>query len=167
VIGYVPQHLTTDSNAPATVEDMALAFSSSWPVFLPHRRRTVDKLRAHFARFEAAELLSHPVGRLSGGELQRVLLAIATLPKPDLLVLDEPVSGVDHTGLQTLYRMVEQLKQEDMVILMVTHDLAYVREHADRVLLLNKTVEACGTPQDVFATDAFRRAFPEGGWQHV
>ena len=114
----------------------------------------------HFARFHAANLLDKPAGRLSGGELQRVLLAIATLPIPDILVLDEPVSGVDSAGLQMFYRLIQQLKtSEDMVILLVSHDLPYVRSQADRVLLLDKTVKAFGTPEEVFQHPAFAAAF--------
>ncbi len=162
VIGYVPQSLNLDAGAPATVLDLALSFSSGWPAFLPHRRQTLERLRTHFARLDAEELLDRRAGRLSGGELQRVLLAIATLPPPDLLVLDEPVSGVDRAGLERVYHIVDQLRQtEDMVILMVSHDLDYVRRAADRVVLLDRTVEACGRPEEVFSSEAFRRAFSE------
>lgn len=168
VIGYVPQSLNLDAGSPATAADLALSFCTRWPAFLPHRPSTLAKLRQHFERFEAADLLPRPVGRLSGGELQRVLLAIATLPKPDLLILDEPVSGVDKAGLQRVYHILQQLKtHDDMVIIMVSHDLDYVRRAADRVVLLNKRVEAVGPPEQVFATAAFRSAFSVGGGQHV
>jgi zinc transport system ATP-binding protein len=152
-----------DSGSPVTVYDMLLSLTSPYPVFLPRRRKTVEKMKAHLARFRADGLLDHPVGRLSGGELQRVLLAAATMPVPDLLILDEPVSGVDRAGLEEFYRLLEELKaREDMVILLVSHDLAYVKQHADRVILLDKTVEARGTPEEVFATSAFAAAFGEG-----
>ena len=92
-----------------------------------------------------------------------MLLAAATLPLPDLLILDEPVSGVDRNGLREFYQLVEDLKtNEDMVILLVSHDLEYVRHHADRVVLLDKTVLAHGAPEDVFATAEFAAAFGEG-----
>ncbi len=162
-IGYVPQSLSIDRHTPATVYDMLLALTTSYPAFFPKRRKTVDKFRAHLARFRAAELLDQPIGRLSGGELQRVLLAAATLPPPDLLVLDEPVSGVDHNGLKELYELLDTLKeQEDMVILLVSHDLEYIRKHADKVVLLGKTVQAFGAPDEVFATEAFRVTFAGG-----
>lgn len=159
-IGYVPQTLALDRNSPATVYDMLQALTDGYPVFLPRRRRTVDKLTAHLERFHAAQLLDQPVGRLSGGELQRVLLAAATLPRPDLLILDEPVSGVDRSGLAEFYRVVEDLKRtEDMVILIVSHDLEFVSRHADRVVLLDRAVQAVGTPDEVFAHPAFVAAF--------
>lgn len=159
-IGYVPQTLAVDSHSPATVYDMLLAFTSAYPAFLPRRRRTVTRFEQHLEQFHARELLDQPLGRLSGGELQRVLLAAATLPCPDLLILDEPVSGVDRKGLAEFYRVVEELKErEDLVILLVSHDLEYVRRHADRVVLLDQTVRACGTPEEVFASAAFAEAF--------
>ena len=159
-IGYVPQSLAVDPHSPATVCDMLLSLSTSRPVFLPTRRKDREALAEHLERFHARHLLDSPLGGLSGGELQRVLLAAATLPVPDLLILDEPVSGVDRNGLREFYRIVEELKQqEDLVILLVSHDLPYVRRHADRVVLLDKTVLSCGKPEAVFATEAFAEAF--------
>ena len=160
-VGYVPQTLNVDAGSPATVYDMILSLTSDYPVFLPRRRKTVQQIKKHCADFNAAQLLDKKVGQLSGGELQRVLLAAATLPKPDLLILDEPVSGVDQAGLQLFYTVLEKLKtSSDMVILLVSHDLDYVRANADRVLLLDRKVEAVGSAEEVFACDAFRRAFP-------
>ena len=162
-IGYVPQSLSLDEGSPATVYDMLAAYTERYPVFLPRRRRTVEKFRAHLARFRADMLLDRPIGRLSGGELQRVLLAAATMPIPDLLILDEPVSGVDRVGLREFYRFVEELKeQEDLVILLVSHDLDYVKTHADRVVLLDQTVLSAGAPETVFSSAEFASAFGEG-----
>lgn len=161
-VGYVPQSLALDENSPATVYDVLAALTSRWPIFLPRRRKTVERLREHLKRFRVDHVLDHPAGRLSGGELQRVLLAAATLPRPDLLLLDEPVSGVDRAGLQEFYELLDELRQsEDMVILLVSHDLGYVKHHADRVVLLDKTVLASGTPDAVFGTAAFVQVFGE------
>ena len=167
-VGYVPQLLNLDPGSPATVYDLALAFTSGWPAFLPRRRKEEERLREHFARFDADALLDKLVGRLSGGELQRVLLAVATRPHPDLLILDEPVSGVDNEGLRRFYEMLEQLRRtDDMVILLVSHDLDYVSRHADRVVLLDRSVQAAGTPEQVFSSPAFAAAFPKGGAAHA
>ncbi|MBQ9859134.1 MAG: metal ABC transporter ATP-binding protein [Clostridia bacterium] len=162
-IGYVPQTLNIDPGSPATVLDLAVTYTSRWPAFLPTPRRLRRELAAHFAKFQAEGLLDKPAGRLSGGEWQRVLLAIATRPHPDLLILDEPLSGVDEAGLQQVYALLEQLRQQDMVILLISHDLRYVRDHADRVVLLDQKVLAKGTPADVFSSPAFAQAFPTGG----
>ena len=167
-VGYVPQSLNLDPGSPATVYDLALAFTSGWPAFLPRRRKEEERLREHFARFDADALLDKLVGRLSGGELQRVLLAVATRPHPDLLILDEPVSGVDNEGLRRFYEMLEQLRRtDDISILLVSHDLDYVSRHADRVVLLDRSVQAAGTPEQVFSSPAFAAAFPKGGAAHA
>ncbi|MCI9413665.1 MAG: metal ABC transporter ATP-binding protein [Clostridiales bacterium] len=159
-IGYVPQTLSIDAGAPATVYDMMLSLTSRWPVFLPRRKKDRERLSAHLARFNAAPLLDRQLGGLSGGELQRVLLAAATLPRPDLLILDEPVSGVDQAGLDLFYDLLNRLKvTDDMVILLVSHDLDYVRRCADQVILLDKTVEMAGPPDRVFTSEAFARSF--------
>ena len=162
-IGYVPQSLNIDGGNPASVLDIAVAYTSRWPAFLPVPRKVREKLKHHFARFDAADLLDKQAGRLSGGEWQRVLLAIATYPHPDMLVLDEPVSGVDTAGLSRFYDLLEQLRKEDMVILIISHDHAFVRAHADRVVLLDGRVLATGAPVDVFASDAYHQAFTVGG----
>ncbi len=162
-IGYVPQSLNMDESSPATVLDLAVAYTTRWPAFLPVPRRLRRQLAGHFAQFDAADLLDKPAGRLSGGEWQRVLLAIATRPHPDMLMLDEPVSGVDEAGLTQFYALLEQLRQQDMVILLISHDLSYVRHHADRVVLLDRVVLNSGAPEDVFRSQAFKTAFPKGG----
>ena len=160
-IGYVPQHLQVDVGSPTTVYDMLMSLNSSYPIFLPRRKKHREKLLSHLTAYNAASLLDKKLWQLSGGELQRVLLAAATLEKPDLLILDEPVSGVDQAGLQLFYAVLDQLKARmDMVILLVSHDLDYVRTHADRVLLLDGGVEIIGPPAEVFRSEAFHRAFP-------
>lgn len=159
--GYVPQSLSLDKGTPVTVRDMLLCYSSRLPVFFPHRRKTAA-WEAHLKEFGADGLMNALVGDLSGGELQRVLLALATWQKPDVVLLDEPVSGVDSEGLRQFYRMIDRLREQDLILVMISHDLAFVREHAERVVLLeNGEVAAVGTPQAVFASDAFAAVFPE------
>lgn len=160
-IGYVPQSLSVDRGSPATVYDMILSLTSEYPAFLPRRKKDADRIRRHLSSFNASVLMDKKLGELSGGELQRVLLAAATIPQPDLLILDEPVSGVDQAGLQLFYSLLERLKAtSDMVMLLVSHDLEYVRNYADRVVLLDREVKAVGTPDEIFACDDFHRAFP-------
>ncbi|MBQ9413852.1 MAG: metal ABC transporter ATP-binding protein [Clostridia bacterium] len=160
--GYVPQSLALDPGSPATVRDMWYSFTSRLPVFLPRRRRTVENMMAELARFGAEDLADKQIGQLSGGERQRVLLALATSQKPDLLLLDEPVSGIDNEGLQDFYTLVDRLRSQDMLVLLISHDLRFVRTHADRVVLIeNGTVAAAGKPEDVFRTAEFAAVFPE------
>ena len=159
--GYVPQSLSIDRSSPTSVKDMLLCYTSWLPVFLPRRKKTVEALKAHLAVFGADDLLNKRVGELSGGELQRVLLSLATWNKPDMVLLDEPVSGVDNEGLLSFYELMDSLRAQDMLTVLISHDLTFVREYADRVVLLeNGTVAASGRPDEVFATQAFASAFP-------
>lgn len=109
---------------------------------------------------DCSYLAERRLGALSGGELQRVLLALATDPVPDLLVLDEPVSGVDLAGLDLFYKRVTQLRdQQHMAVLLVSHDLGLIRQYADKVVLLDKTILAEGDADAVFQTEAFLDTF--------
>ncbi len=159
--GYVPQAVSLDRSSPATVRDLMLCYTSRLPVMFPRRKKTIDALKAHLRTFGADGVLDSRVGSLSGGELQRVLLALAMWEHPDLVLLDEPVSGVDNEGLQAFYSLIDRLREQDMLVVLISHDLGFVRRHADRVVLMeNGRVAAVGTPSAVFATEPFARAFP-------
>lgn len=161
--GYVPQHLQFDKEMPVTVEDFMAAAFSRRPVWTGIGRKTRERIRQALADVNAADLMKRPLGRCSGGELQRVLLALAINPAPDLLVLDEPVSGVDQNGLQMFLDTVLSLrKTHHMAILLVSHDLRLVREYADHVVLLDKTVLCQGPADFVFDSQAFDQAFGSG-----
>lgn len=159
VIGYVPQYLKFDVSAPITVQDLFAACLSNRPVWLlpvNNRQRILESLR----RVKAAELIDRRLGALSGGELQRVLVALALNPMPDLLLLDEPVSGVDQNGLEIFYEILENLQNnEDMAIILVSHDLNMVARHADQVVLMNKGVVCSGSPEEVFRDRRTRKIF--------
>ena len=161
--GYVPQHLLFDREMPVTVEDFLAAAFTRRPVWTGVSRKTRARVREALMAVEAADLAQRPLGRCSGGEMQRVLLAMALMPVPQLLILDEPVSGVDQNGLALFLQTVLSLKKQyHMAILLVSHDWELVRRYADRVILLNRTVLGTGTPDQVFASDEFRAAFPAG-----
>ena len=161
--GYVPQHLDFDKEMPVTVEDFLAAAFSHRPVWTGVSRKTREKVQAALAAVDGAELARRPLGRCSGGEIQRVLLALAIHPTPDLLVLDEPVSGVDQNGLKMFLDTVQRLKeQHHMAILLVSHDLNLVRQYADHVVLLDKTVQVQGPPDFVYASPEFQKAFAVG-----
>jgi len=108
------------------------------------------------------DLIDKPVCDLSGGQLQRVLLSVATLPTPNLLILDEPVSGIDRNGMELFYKNIDYLKKnDDLAIILVSHDLKFVEKYADRVVLLNKTIQKAGKPKEVFQSEAFIQEFGE------
>lgn len=161
--GYVPQHLDFDKEMPVTVEDFLAASLTRRPVWTGVSKKTRTQVQEALKMVEGEKLLHRPLGRCSGGELQRVLLALALHPSPDLLVLDEPVSGVDQNGLHLFLDTVMRLKaHHHMAILLVSHDLNVVRQYADHVVLLDKTVLKQGTPDEVFASPEFQRVFGLG-----
>lgn len=160
LIGYVPQRLDFDPASPITVLDLFAASRAGVPVWLTHSRTFKDHTRQMLARVEAEHLLTRRLGKLSGGELQRVLLALALDPIPDLLLLDEPVSGVDRQGMQLFYELVSTLRRQyDLSIILVSHDLGLVSRYADRIVLLNRTVLCSGTPAEVFNDASFAELF--------
>jgi len=161
--GYVPQVLQFDRAMPLTVEDYLAAALSKRPVWTGVGRKTRARVAQALADVDAAELAPRPLGRCSGGELQRVLLALALVPAPDLLVLDEPVSGIDRNGLKMFLETLMDLRAtRHMAILLVSHDLRFVREYADHVVLLEKNVLSQGTPGEVFASPEFAAVFGSG-----
>ena len=160
IIGYVPQYLTFDVTAPTSVIDLFMACLSNQPVWLFSSRKIRQRVFEGLKRVQAEHLIDRRLGALSGGELQRILLALALDPIPDLLLLDEPVSGVDQNGLDLFYDIVVNLKaSEDMAIILISHDLEQVAKHADQVVLLNKKVLAAGTPEEVFSNEKMKRIF--------
>lgn len=151
VIGYVPQQLQFDPGSPLSVLDLFAAARSRRPVWLGAGKQMRAHAAHQLARVQAEQLLFRRLGDLSGGELQRVLLALALDPMPDLLLLDEPVSGVDQRGLELFYDLVSDLRrQNDLSIILVSHDLGLVARYADRVVFLNKFIKLVGTPHTVF-----------------
>lgn len=160
IIGYVPQYLNFDVSAPISVMDIFLACLTDKPVWLTSGRKLRPRVLKNLARVRAEHLIDRRLGALSGGELQRVLLALALDPLPDLLLLDEPVSGVDQNGLELFYEILAELReQEDMAILLISHDLNMVAKHADQVVLLDKGIVNSGTPEEVFADERTRQIF--------
>ena len=160
-IGYVPQKLDLE-NSPITVYDMIASYSSNKPVFLYKSKSLYEKIRGYLKDFGADNLIDRKVNRLSGGELQRVMLGMAMMSKPDLLILDEPISGIDKNGKEQFYKKIYELKEDnDMAIILVSHDFEYVKKYADNVILLNKVIEKEGTPNDVFKSKSFIDTFGE------
>ena len=159
-IGYVPQKLAIDKDSPCSVLDIFLACSSGTPVCFikpASKKKTVLDI---LDRVQAVHLANRRLSELSGGEIQRILLGLALVPIPNLLLLDEPVSGVDKNGAELFYKIVSEVRKKyDLSIIMVSHDLEKVRRYADKVVLLNRTILCQGTPKEVFDSEAFKNAF--------
>lgn len=132
VIGYVPQSPTFDPGDPVTVADLFACCMSRRPAFLGLSKGVRNHILACLERVHGEELIDKRVGTLSGGELQRVLLALALDPIPNILILDEPLSGVDVEGMETLMDMLDELRQDyDLSILMTTHDFGMLPRYAE------------------------------------
>lgn len=161
VIGYVPQHLLVDRTAPVTVSDLFQSALSRQPVWLRPGSTVKARIGSALERTGAGHLSGRRLGALSGGELQRVMLALALEPVPDLLLLDEPVSGVDQNGMKAFYDTVSKVRAEnDLSVILISHDLELLPQVVDRVVLINRTVLAVGRPNQVYASEAFAAIFP-------
>ena len=165
-IGYVPQSPNFDRADPVTVLDLFVSCISRRPVFFPVSKALRQKVLECLRNVRGESLIDKRVGALSGGELQRVLLALALEPMPNMLILDEPLSGVDVEGMETLMEMLHEIRNRfDLSILMITHDFSVLGRYVDQVVLLDRTVLCHGTPEAVLHSDAFREAFHLGGGQ--
>ncbi len=160
LIGYVPQSPAFDRGDPVTVLDFFAAAISSWPVFLPIPKKLRQKVTDCLSRVHGEGLLDQRLGSLSGGELQRVLLALALEPLPHILILDEPLSGVDVEGEAQLLALLDELRRSfDLSILLSTHDFATLPDYADKVVLMRETVLKAGSPQEVLDSAEFAQVF--------
>ncbi len=159
-IGYVPQTLNIEKHTPVSVYDMIACYQSRIPVFLKKSRRVRQEILEHLKSFEAENLIDKQVCNLSGGELQRVLLSMAIMDEPNLLLLDEPVSGIDQNGMELFYKNIYHLKENyDLAVILISHDLDYVARYADKVILLDQEVLKQGTVKEVYDSEAFRQVF--------
>ncbi|HEU5360926.1 MAG TPA: metal ABC transporter ATP-binding protein [Candidatus Deferrimicrobiaceae bacterium] len=162
-IGYVPQRLDFDRNAPMTVLDFLSLSSQRYPVVFGHSTRSRRSAEECLARGNAAHLLLRPLGKLSGGELQRVLLALALRDNPDILLLDEPVSGVDLSGEELFCDFLSQIHSESRFsLLLVSHDLSVVSRHADRVICLNRRIVCQGATTETLTPENLAAMYGSG-----
>ena len=163
-IGYVPQSPTFDPGDPVSVADLFACCMGKRPAFLGHSKAMRLNITECLARVHGEDLIDKRVGTLSGGELQRVLLALALDPVPNILILDEPLSGVDVEGMETLMEMLDEIRQNyDLSILMTTHDFAMLPQYADQVVLVDHGIVCQGTPVEVLSSEAFRNVFHRKG----
>ena len=152
-IGYVPQSLHIDPTLPITVRRF---------LSLPNRKPR-EEIETAMARVGADNLLDKQMFTLSGGQFQRTLLARALLEKPDLLILDEPTTGLDQPGSAAFYRLIEDIRTElGTAVLMVSHELHVVMSASDRVICLNGHVCCHGAPDVVASAPEYRALFGSG-----
>ena len=159
-IGYVPQSPNFDPSDPVSVADLFACCMSRRPAFLGLGKSMRELVLECLDRVHGKELIDKRVGTLSGGELQRVLLALALEPMPNILILDEPLSGVDIEGMENLMDMLDEIRQVyDLSILMTTHDFSMLPRYADQVVLIDHGIKIQGSPETVLDSEEFHRAF--------
>ena len=159
-IGYVPQSPTFDPSDPVTVADLFACCLSRRPAFLGLGKTLRKEILECLDTVHGTELIDKRVGTLSGGELQRVLLALALEPLPNILILDEPLSGVDVEGMKTLMDMLDEIRKTyDLSILMTTHDFSMLPRYADQVVLIDHGIKITGSPAEVLDSEEFRQTF--------
>ncbi len=165
-IGYVPQRNQIDWSFPVTVEDVVMMGRVGqigffrWP-----RRRDWQLVRQSLTRVEASHLAKKQIGELSGGQQQRVFIARALAQEAQLLLLDEPLNGLDMPSQQTIFNILDSLRPDGVTVLLATHDLQLAADRFDKIMLLNRTIIAFDAPTAVLTTDHLLQAY--GGHAHV
>lgn len=159
-IGYVPQRFSFDPTFPISVSEfISLAVAGYGDSASAHKSHVANALKS----VNAEDLYSRRLSSLSGGQLQRVLLARAVVHNPELLLLDEPESGVDVGGEQTFYDLVESMvKKNNITVLVASHELDVVYAYSSHVLCLNRTLVCNGVPKEVLDQDTFVKLYGRG-----
>jgi zinc transport system ATP-binding protein len=143
-MGYVPQKLDIERDVPITAMDLLLAQRHVRRAAAAEVRRVLELVALEDA------MLGQPIGALSGGQFQRLLLGFALIGHPTVLLLDEPTAGIDEPGEERLHERIDRLRRERrLALLVISHELSFVYRHADRVLCLGRRAHALGRPADV------------------
>lgn len=165
-VGYVPQRNRIDWRFPVSVSDVVMMGRVS-KIGMLRRPGQEDRRQVHDAltQVEMLPFANRQIGELSGGQQQRVFLARALAQEAELLLLDEPLAGLDIPSQEAILRILEQMRAGGITLLIATHDLNQAAEQFDQMILLNRRVVAFGPPAQVLTTDNLARAY--GGQLHV
>ena len=160
-IGYVPQRLDLERNLPVTGHDLLRARARLSSAV----RAGIDPVLARVGL--APEILEKPIGALSGGQFQRLLMAMALLGDPTVLLLDEPTAGIDEPGQERVTETVRRLQQGGVTVLMISHELNVVYRFADNVLCLTRARAYFGAPRQVLTPELLAQIYGEPVAFHV
>lgn len=157
-IGYVPQRFFVDDALPITVKEF---------LDLTHTKKGGRGMKRALKEVGMSGTEFQQLSQLSGGQLQRVLIARALLGKPNLLILDEPVSAIDHAGSRSIYEHLDEIrKKHDVTILTVSHELNVVSKYADQVIGINRELVCDGSPKEVLHKKTFTDMYGEHATPH-
>jgi ABC-type Mn2+/Zn2+ transport system ATPase subunit len=159
-VGYVPQRLEFDRTFPLTVSEL-LRFTIPPFYFLPfYKKREREHIEELLEITGALQLANRRIGRLSGGELQRVMIAKAIVNNPRILFLDEPASGVDIEGQERFYDLIKRLnKEKGLTVILISHDLNIVYRFADNVLCMNRRLICSGKPSETLTDEVIKSVY--------
>ena len=173
-VGYVPQKLALERSFILSVREfLALRLKQTRHWFWKPHAVTDGQMGKIFDEIGIAGLLDRPIAALSGGQLQRVLIAFSLLTNPEILLLDEPTAGVDTPGEQSFYELIGQIqKAHGLTVVLVSHDLSMVYRYASWIYALNGVICCEGSPEDVMNAESLRQAYgihvsPYGHHHHV
>jgi manganese/zinc/iron transport system ATP- binding protein len=159
-IAFVPQRESVDWHFPVTVADVVLMGRAGAIGF---GRRATEKdrsiVRESLAHVGMTDYAHRQIGTLSGGQQQRVFIARALAQQADMLILDEPFTGIDAASQETIFHLLAALREEGKTVLLSTHDLTSIRAHTDALLCLNRRVIAFGPAETTFRMDVLERTY--------
>ncbi len=159
-IGYVPQRSQVDWNFPVTVKDVVMMGRVGklglfrWP-----RSQDWKKAQQALQDVDLGDLANRQINELSGGQQQRMFIARALAQEAELLLMDEPLTGLDLNSQQAIFNILDNLRQRSVTVIVATHDLDQAAEHFDRVMLLNQRLLGIGRPKDVFTAERLVEAY--------
>jgi manganese/iron transport system ATP-binding protein len=159
-IAYIPQRSQVDWNFPVSVADVVMMGRSAklGPFNWPHKRDW-EYVRHALETVQLSDLAARQIGQLSGGQQQRMFIARALAQEAELMLMDEPLSGLDTPSQEGLLDLLDTLQDQKVTVMVATHDLDQAARHFDRIMLLNHRMVAFDVPQKVLHTDNLLRAY--------
>ena len=161
IIGYVPQKISNNNQGiPISVLEFIATSLSDFPVCFGIKTKIKQKSLEVLKKTSAEHLARKRLSELSGGEIQRVMLSFALAANPNILLLDEPISGIDHNGVAEFWNVINQVRLlNDIAIIIVSHDFGQVKKYANSVVLLDKTILKTAPPEEIFESKEFKEVF--------
>ena len=159
-IAYIPQRSQVDWNFPVNVADVVMMGRSAklGPLNWPHKKDW-DHVHRALETVELSNLASRQISQLSGGQQQRMFIARAIAQEAELMLMDEPLTGLDTPSQEGLLDLLDTLRNQKATVMVATHDLDQAASHFDRILLLNRRIVAFGNPTDVLQTENLLDAY--------